>query len=112
MSRMYSNPVQATERNSNQKFQNIPTSGMWKIAYGKDHTDIGYFIDFEPLDDEAKNRCPVSWDGREEPEDKPAPKEEWEYDMISLDQLFTSPKMTTQDWVDILMGFGVEDLLI
>ena len=112
MTRMYSNPVLATEANANQKFQSIPSSGMWRIAYGKDHTAMGYFMDFEPLDDEAKSKCSVSWDGREDPEDEPAPKEEWEYNMISLDQLFTNPKMTLRDWVDILNGFGIENLLV
>lgn len=112
MSRTYSIPVQATESNRNQKFQEVPTSGVWRIAYGKDHTAMGYFIDFVPLDDEAKTHCSVSWNGQEEPEDDPAPKEEWEYNIISLDQLFTNPKLTTQDWADILMGFGIENLLV
>ncbi|MFZ2992604.1 MAG: hypothetical protein WA061_02705 [Microgenomates group bacterium] len=104
--------VEATEKNKNQKFKQVPTSGQWNIAYGKDHTDMGYFIDFEPIDGIAKSHCPVSFDGREDPDDVALPEEEWEYGIISLDQLFTSPRMSTEDWVDILLGFGIENLLV
>jgi hypothetical protein len=109
---MYGGIVQATELNKNQKFQNVPSSGTWRIVYGIDHTDMGYFIDFEPMDNEAKEQCSIAWNGQEDPEDEPNPKDEWEYNPISLDQLFTSPKLTTRDWVDILTGFGVDGLLI
>lgn len=111
MSRLYSIPVEAKESNKNEKFPMIPSSGMWLLAYGKDHTDMGYFIDFEPLDDIAKSKCRVSYDGMESPEDEYAPKEDWEYHPISVDQLFTRD-FTAQDWVDILMGFGIENLLV
>lgn len=108
MSRTKSNPVKATYKNKNKKFPQVPTSGTWSLAYGKDHTPMGYFIDFIPLDDDAKSQCSVSWNGTDSPEDTPAPKEEWSYNPISLDQLFTTPKLTAQDWVSILYSFGIE----
>lgn len=111
MSRMYSVPTEAKESNKSYKFSIIPTSGIWRLAYGKDHTAMGYFIDFYPLDKIAESQCSVSYDGRESPEDECVPKEEWEYNPISVDQLFTRD-FTAQDWVDILMGFGIENLLV
>lgn len=112
MSRTYSIPVEAKESNKNEKFSMIPSSGLWRLSYGKDHTQMGYFIDFNPLDEIAKSQCSVSYDGREDPDDTEfAPKEEWEYNPISVDQLFTR-YFTVQDWVDILMGFGIENLLV
>lgn len=112
MSRIEHYPnVTATKDNRSTKFSQIPTSGNWHISYGKDHTAMGYFIDFQPLDDIAKKLCPVTYDGREDEDDQILPEEEWEYDIISLDQLFTRPKLETQDWVDILSGFGINPLL-
>ncbi len=102
--------VIATQLNKSNEFPQVPTSGEWHISYGKDHTAMGYFIDFTPLDDTAKKLCPVTYDGREDEDDQILPEDEWEYDIISLDQLFTQPKMTTQDWVDILMSFGINQL--
>lgn len=109
MSRICSNPVEATKSNKNDKFPMIPSSGMWRLAYGKDHTPMGYFIDFEPLDKIAKSQCSVSWDGREDPDDvETAPEEEWTYNPISIDQMFTKPHLEAIDWMGILLGFGID----
>ncbi len=92
MSRIEHYPnVTATESNRSTKFSEVPTSGEWHIFYGKDHTEMGYFIDFEPIED--------------------IPNDEFEKEVISLDQLFTQPKMTIQDWVDILASFGIDTLI-
>ena len=109
MTRNYAHCIEAKEINRNDKF-GIPTSGMWAIAYGHDHTPMGYFIDFTPLDEIAKNQCTIEWDGSgdyEDPSEK-VPMEEWTYNPISLDQLFTRPSFTAQDWVSILYSFGIE----
>lgn len=111
MSRTTQHNVTATKENKHEKFA-VPSSGIWDISYGKDHTEMGYFIDFEPVDDEAKKHCSVSWDGREETDDEPAPIEKWEYNPICLDQLFTSPQFELKDFVDILLGFGIKNILI
>jgi len=113
MSRFHYGFVLATEQNWNDNYPTVPTSGTWALAYGKDHTAIGYFIDFIPLDDEAKSQCSISWDGSYDEEDPTAkaPESEWEYNPISLDQLFGRPPLNAQSWVDILHSFGVEVLL-
>lgn len=95
----------ATEANLYEKFPNVPTSGLWKIAYGKDHTDMAYFIEFIPLDDVAKEQCTVSYNGQEGPDDEPAPKSEWEYNPLSFDCLWTKG-FNYIDWVNILNLFG------
>lgn len=105
MSRFETDAFEATENNKHEGFP-VPTSGRWKIAYGKDHTAMGFFIDFVPLDEEAKKQCSVSYDGREEPDDEPAPMEEWEYNPISLDQLFT-PGFDFSVWFSILKSFEI-----
>jgi hypothetical protein len=109
MSRIEHYPnVVATEANKNTKFSNVPTKGYWHISYGiDDMTPMQHFIDFEPLDDIAKEQCSVNYNGQEGPEDEPLPKEEWEYNNISLDQMFTKG-FGTADWVDILTSFGVD----
>ena len=113
MSRFNHGFVTATEWNKNPTFPTVPSSGTWALAYGKDHTDIGYFIDFFPLDADAKSQCTISWDGSGDEEDPTAkaPESEWQYNPISLDQMFSNPVLNAQAWVDILQSFGVENLV-
>lgn len=116
MSRMYSSPKQATEANKQDLLPQVPTTGLWTIAYGLDHTDVRYFIDFEPLDNEAKRQCTPSWTGEVDEEGQPTgdcvPQSEWEYNPISLDCLFTSRQdgriFNAGDWMNILHSFGIE----
>ena len=104
MSRLVSGPIVATELNKNNKFTQVPISGKWDLAYGKDHA-IGYFIDFEPLDEIAEAQCNCVNLG----EDDGCWEGEREYDPISLDQMFDG--ISVRDWCEILATFGIEQRL-
>lgn len=99
MSRNHKGGITASSNNKNTKFKEVPTSGLWGIAYGLDHTPMGYFIEFFPLDDEAKEQCSVCYENEDGTK---------EYNPIALDQLFSNPKLTTSDWFSILHTFGIE----
>ena len=92
MSRYHGGTVIALEVNRNSEYPEVPSMGTWELAYGKDHTAVGYFIQWFPVDAEA-----IKMTGNV---DTP----------IDLDQCFSKHLLTAQAWCEILESFGIKDL--
>ena len=73
-------------------YPKVPTVGTWNIEHGKDHA-CGYFIQWEPVDKEAKEFC----------------KSITHDECIDLDQMFDG--LTPHDYLSILYSFGINEYM-
>lgn len=115
----YTKHVVAEEKNANARFQQVPTTGEWEIAYGKDRmTAMAHFVQFFPIDEAAKSQCKVNYDGTEYNDDgsviegSTLPAEKWDWNPIDFDCMFTraidGTRFNGTDWLDILRSFGIK----